>query len=482
MSDYTRRAFLQSAAAGAAGVLAGPGALAAAAGAGDGKGRKPNIIFIMADDLGYECLGCNGGTSYKTPHLDALAAGGVRFTGAHCTPLCTPTRVQVMTGQYPFRNGWPMGIWTLPRAKQVLDPKLPNFAHVLKAAGYATAVAGKWQLARFEDHPNHARQCGFDEHCLWTWLYGPGGGKNPPRYWKPYIWQNGKLNEDVQKDDVFGPDVCTDFLIDFMRRNKDKPFFAYYPMLLTHLPLVPTPANRGQAAAGKAGPKKKAKDPRLFAGMVEYADALVGRIVAALDKLGLRENTLIVFTGDNGTPRGITSRMGRRVVKGGKGSMADTGSHVPLIANWVGTATKAAPLDTPVAVRGVSNGAPLDTPVAVRGVSNGAVCDDLVDFSDVLPTFADAAGAAVPRGHTLDGRSFLPQLRGRTGNPRDWVYIQLGKRWAVRTKQWKLHSSRRLFGLTADPLEQSPILPEADTPQSAAARKALRAALKQIRS
>ena len=420
---------------------------------GTGIESKPNIVFIMADDLGYECLGCNGGTSYRTPNLDRLAASGVRFTNCFSTPLCTPTRMQVMTGQYPFRNGWPSGIWTFPREQWALDLTGPNFAHILRAGGYRTAVAGKWQLAFFQDHPDHARRSGFDEHCLWTWKYeekkdGNEDGKKkistPSRYWEPYVWENGKRNEAVKKEDSFGEDIFTDYLIDFFRRNKDRPFFAYYPMTLPHGPFVETPDT-----IGTEGNSKRSRQER-FAGMVAYMDRKVGQIVSALDKLGLRENTLVVFTGDNGTCKKITTMMGKHVVKGGKGLMTDTGTHVPLVASWGGQAAK------------------------------GAVCEHLIDLSDMLPTFVEAAGAQVPEDHFLDGRSFLPQIRGEKSNPRDWVFLQVDDNQAVRTHRWKLFANGKLFDIQNDPLERSPIRSDQDSKESKAVRKQLEAALKSL--
>jgi arylsulfatase A len=383
----------------------------------------------MADDFGYECLGANGVASYETPNLDGLAASGVRFTACYGTPLCTSSRVQIMTGQYPFRSGWPKGIWTMPREQQVVDPKYPNFAHILKSAGYGTAVAGKWQLARFDDHPNHATEAGFDEHCLWTWVYGRG---KHSRYWGPHIWQNGRLHGDLAYNDAFGPDIFTDFLIDFIRRRKDGPFFAYYPMALTHKPFVNTPLTTSTDDEGD-----------LYAGMVTYADHLVGRIVAALENLTLRKDTLILFTGDNGTPRQVVSKKGKKRIRGGKGRMSVKGTHVPLIANWTGNAPHA------------------------------RVCEDLIDFTDVLPTLAEAAGARIPAGHMLDGRSFLPQILGRKGDPREWVFVQHENERAIRTVRWKLFGDGRLFDMKNDRPQRAPITSDMDTVESAAARETL---------
>ena len=404
----------------------GLGALGAALGAAAPR-RKANVVLIMADDHGDECLGCNGGTSYRTPHLDRLAAAGTRFTHAYCTPLCSPTRVEIMTGRYGFRNykGW-----------GVLDPKERTFGHVLRKAGYATCVSGKWQLCEFHkpENADHPHRAGFDEHCVWTWHYQ---GKKPSRYWDPWIWQDGRLRDDLKGQ--YGPDVHRDFLVDFITRHKDRPFFAYYPMNLVHGPFVRTPDSQGKAR----------KKGGYYADMVAYLDQCVGAVVAALDRLGLRERTLVLFTGDNGTPKGIHSKMGDLTVPGGKGQMTDAGCHVPFIARWPGT-----------------------TPA-------GRACDDLIDFSDVLPTLAELAGAPLPEGVTLDGRSFAPQLRGEPGTPRAWVYIQLNKQRAARDKRWKLHGDGKLFDTAADPFEKTPLQP--GDPDADAARPRLQAVLDSLR-
>ncbi len=432
--DHTRRDFLKAVGFGSA-ALAMPRSLAAAEAK---ESRKPNIVLIMADDLGYECLGCNGGTSYKTPVLDALAESGTRFTNAYCTPLCSPTRMLIMTGRYGFRSykGW-----------GILDPKEKTFGHVMTSAGYATCVSGKWQFAKF-DKPgmaDHCKRSGFDEHCVWTWVYK---GKAPARYWDPFIWQNGELLAGTQGK--YGPDIHCDFVIDFIERNKDRPFFAYYPMNLVHAPF---PAPPGVKGAG--GKKKTRQKGGYYPQMVAYMDKMVGRVVAALDRLKLREKTLIIFTGDNGTPRGIKSKMGDLVIPGGKGTMGDTGTHMPFVTNW---------------------------PSAVPA---GKVRDDLIDFSDIMPTLAALGRADLPKGVTIDGRSFAPQLRGKTGKPREWVYIHHGDNRAkpnmraVRDKRWKLYADGKLYDMKKDPFEKKP-LADAAGADADAARKRLQAVLAKL--
>jgi arylsulfatase A len=428
-SDPSRREFIRSAAGAAAGVALGAalGRPAFAAGA-----KRPNIILIMADDLGYECLGCNGSLSYKTPHLDELAKTGVRFEHCHSQPLCTPSRVKIMTGRHNFRNYTQFGH---------LDPKEKTFGNVLKSAGYATCIVGKWQLGNGVKGP---RKFGFDEHCLWQVIKRTRG----KRYWNPTVTVNGKRQADIKGK--YGPDVYTDHLLDFVTRHKDKPFFGYFPMCLTHSPFERTPDSPDG---------RKPVSTRNFADMVAYMDKIVGRIVRKLDDLGIRENTLVLFAGDNGSPRQIRSRTKSGGVKGGKGETLDTGTHVPLIANWKGTTPK------------------------------GAVSDALIGFSDFLPTLANVAGAKLPAGVTLDGQSFLPILRGRKAERRDWLFCHYeprhgrnrGKRRWTRDRRWKLYSDGKLFDVVADPKEREPVALDGAPAEAATARTKLAVILAQYR-
>lgn len=374
--------------------------------------RRPNLILIMADDLGYECVGANGGTSYRTPVLDKLAAGGMRFEHCYSQPLCTPSRVQLMTGLYNQRNYIRFGL---------LDPKATTFAHLLKNAGYATCVVGKWQLGGGLDGPRHF---GFDEYCLWQLTV------RKSRYPNPVLEQNGKVIEYSKGE--YGPDIGSDYLCDFIGRNKDRPFFAYYPMILTHWPFEPTPDSKDYDPKAK-GVLKGQGNKKYFADMVAYADKLVGKIIAKLEALGLREDTLVLFTGDNGTAVGLTSRLGDREVPGGKGSTTDGGTHVPLIASWPKT------------------------------IPPGRVCHDLVDFSDMLPTLLAAARVELPKDLALDGRSFLPQLLGKPGAPRPWIYCWYARNGGptsvefARNQRYKLYADGRFFDVPADPQEKSPL-------------------------
>ncbi len=415
-----RRDFLMAAAAGV-GALGVP----FEARAENPAGRKPNIILIMADDLGYECLGSSGSEQYETPCLDELARTGMRFTHCYSQPLCTPSRVQIMTGRYNGRNYKDFGY---------LDPGEVTFGNVLRDAGYATCIAGKWQLngiGQFPSWEDSSRPVhfGFDEYCLWQLTKKRTEGE---RYADPLVEQNGQPAA-VAKDG-YGPDVFCDYLLDFIERKADEPFFAYYPMALTHCPFWPTPDSRDWPDPAKRRPGHGYwGEKRNFGDMVQYMDKTVGRIVDKLDSLGIRDDTLIVFTTDNGTDTPIESRLGGRMVQGGKGETTDAGTHVPLIVNWPGT------------------------------VPGGRVCDDLIDFSDFLPTLAQVGGASLPSDRAIDGQSFLSQLRGEEGNPREWVYCHYRPRKRdelrvfARDKRWKLYGNGDLHDLNADILEKVPI-------------------------
>jgi arylsulfatase A len=404
-------------------------ALAFPLSAGDAPTR-PNIILILADDLGYEGLGSYGGASYETPRLDRLAATGMQFNHCYSQPICTPSRVQLMTGRYNQRNYEGFGY---------LNPRETTFGTLLRDAGYATCIAGKWQLngggMRGSD-PSHEGwddrhrpfAFGFDEFLLWQVTRRRDEGE---RYANPRLFQNG--NELPADPNSYGPDVFCDFVLDFIERKQDQPFLVYYPMVLPHEPFVPTPAT----ADWEDDSLRYDDQAERFAPMVAYIDRIVGRIVDGLEKAGLRENTLILFTGDNGTHATITSLMrdGRRIA-GGKGLMTDAGTRVPLIANWPGR------------------------------IAAGGVTDDLVDFSDFVPTMLDAAGTVPAPGLAIDGQSFLPRLTGSLYEPRRWVFSHYwgqrgrtpeGAQEFARNQRWKLYDDGRLFDVAADPLEESPV-------------------------
>lgn len=394
--------------------------------------RPPNVVLIMADDMGYECVTANGGKSYETPRLDALAAGGLRFTNCYSTPLCTPSRVQIMTGRYNAYNYEEFGY---------LNPELPTFGHLMQEAGYATMIAGKWQLngishgngkfTRGEDSTRPG-DAGFDEWSLWQVTEHKREGE---RFWDPLIEENGKKLK-AELEGTYGPDHSTDYICDFIERKKHEPFFVYYPMALVHDPFIHTPDSTTTELSHQEA----------FTDMMKYCDKLVGRIHDKLAEEGLLENTLVIFTGDNGTPRQIVSEIGQREITGGKGQPIDDGIHVPLIVSWKGK-----------------------TPV-------GEVRDQLIDFTDMKATLFDLVQHQRADSATdliLDGISFLPTIEGGSGLEREWVFCHYDPRWGRFREQRsafafdgkvKVYHDGRTFDVTKDVLEQNPLADDAVSP------------------
>lgn len=381
---------------------------------------RPNIIFFLADDYGLDGVGCYGSDNFKTPNIDALARSGLRFQNAYCTPLCGPTRCLLNTGRYGFRTG---GL-TNPTANQPLPTQEPAIARMMKQAGYTTGHCGKWRQVGASP-----ADWGFEEY-----ITDPTAGG---WYWKTSYTKNGV---EVQTDkEIYYPDVCHEFALDFIQRHRDRPFFFYYSSHLVHGPILRTPDT-----------KRGVTDTNTFyTDNVNYLDKQLGDLVAHIDRLGLREKTLIIFAADNGTARASRTLQGR-ALSGQKASMLDCGAHVPFIASWKGTAPA------------------------------GKVLNDLVDFSDLFPTFAELAGSKMPAGWTFDGRSFAPQLRGQPGTPREWIFVQLGANWYVRDRSWKLNNQGEMFDMTDAPFVEKLVAADTADARAVAARKRLQAALDQL--
>ena len=394
---------------------------------------KPNIILIMADDIAFDNIGCYGSDYFKTPRLDELARTGIKFNHCYSEPVCTASRVKIMTGRDNIRNYTQFG---------QLDPNEKTFGSMMKEAGYATAIAGKWQL-----HGNGgalAPDCGFDTFCLWNY---PDSER--PRYWNPSIIRDGKKVPTTP--DSYGPEICTDYLIEFIEKNKNQPFFAYYPMLSVHSPFLPTPDSADRNSTDKNENYRE---------MVSYMDKCVGRLVDTLDRNGLRENTIIIFTTDNGTHTGLKYPYQGEIRTGEKAYPTDGGCHAPLIVNCPGT------------------------------VNSNVETDDIVDFSDVMPTLAEIGKAQLPNV-TLDGRSFWAQCVGETGNPREWIFQYYypkakdaakkhgeGKPYIIwaQDQQYKLYSHGK-FIQVKDRHEETNISPGTGSPAAETARKKLQAAI-----
>lgn len=413
--------------------------LSAAVPAAAQEARPPNIVLILADDIGYEGLSSNGSTSYQTPRLDELAARGVRFERAYAMPLCTPTRSLLMTGKFNFLNYEQFGH---------LKPGEKTFANFIRNAGYATAIVGKWQLGGDEETPH---EVGFDEYLLWQ-LYQ---GDYWARHKNPILTRSGAAHADTLAG-AYAPDLFVDFIEGFIDRHAEGPFLVYFPMVLPHTPYQPPPSLPEYATHDPA----TANDTTYFAPTVAYMDAVVGRVVRKLEEAGVRENTLVIFVGDNGTGREITSRMGDRLVRGDKGYTTDAGIHVPMVVSW---------------------------PAAVRA---GQVRGEMVDVADIFPTLLDAAGAKAPEGYPMAGISLYPALRTGARHPRE-VVVQayhahtrgpLPIRQYALDEHYKLYASGKLYDYLADPLEEAPLADASLTSSARRSRAKLQVALDRLLS
>ncbi|MGA0134682.1 MAG: sulfatase-like hydrolase/transferase [Opitutales bacterium] len=389
--------------------------------------RRPNVVLILVDDFGYECVTADGGQSYQTPVLDRMSREGVRFARCHVQPLCTPTRAALMTGVDNFRNYTRFGN---------LDPSQRTFANLFRGAGYATAVVGKWQL---EGGADGVRAFGFDEHCLWQL------DRRPSRYRNPGLEVNGRHVDYVKGE--YGPDMLSDYAVDFIGRMKNRPFMLYYPMVLTHDPFEPTPVSPGY---GGAGGDKQAN----FRDMVAYADRVIGKVLAALDAAGVRDDTLVMVVGDNGTGRPIVSKFEGRDYPGGKGGRTVSGSQVPLLVQWPGRAVA------------------------------GRVSEGLVSAVDFLPTLAEACGIEQTGGPSVDGVSFLGEVTGKGRTPRTAIHSWYSREGGTRPShqsvldgRHKLYADGSFYDVVTDPEERSPIAASAQTETQARARTALAAEL-----
>ena len=388
---------------------------------------KPNVIVVLSDDVGLSRVSCYGAAPFQTPNIDKLAATGLRFERCYSMPLCGPSRGALLTGKYPFRTGY------LGNSSSTIDPKRhPSIANVLQQAGYATCAIGKLGQSAPENDAQAPRALGFDEYMLWM------GRNTPDRYWNPRYCRNGEFVQGTPEQ--YGPDVTHEFLLDFMRRNRERPFFVYYSAVLAHTPFMRTPDT-------KPGTKDRAQ---ILTDMVHYLDKQMGLLVTDLDQLGLRDNTIILFTSDNGPYGEPLGTIRGQPVAGIKGDVTEGGVREPLIVNC---------------------------PALVPG---GRVCPDLTDFTDLFPTVLELTGVSPPANVKLDGRSIAPQILGRPGNPRDWVYAQLAGDYFIADHQFKLYGDGKFTDITDSPASEKPV---SETDEAAMkAKQRLAAALGELRA
>ena len=385
--------------------------------------KKPNIIFILADDLGYAEIGCNGSDKYKTPNIDKLASDGIRFTHAYANPLSGPSRAALLSGRYPFRTG----ATNQDACSEVFSSSEKLIPTYLKPAGYVSTSIGKWGQLLLGPS-----EFGFDDYLR---FFGSG------IYWSsPEKIINYRSNgiDLVLKNNEYMPDLMHKQMVEFLTKNKEKPFFAYYPLSHVHGEITKTPDSKN--------------DKDYYNDNIAYMDKLVGLLRTELTKLNLSDNTILIFFSDNGTAGGHSDAAtigGRRLI-GQKGKMEEGGSLEPLIIYWPGVTPK------------------------------GKVCNDLISSTDFLPTFTEIAGTKLPTDIILDGQSFNAQLHGEKGNPRTSLFVQLANNYWVRNTGWKLNQSGELFDMSKAPFEE--ILVPADTNNEKAieARKSLQAELDRL--
>lgn len=368
--------------------------------------HRPNVVLVLMDDMGYGDMGCYAPTPIRTPNMDALAATGVRFTHMYsAAPVCTPSRCGLLTGRYAQRVGLPRVLF--PQDTIGLTGAELTVADCLRPLGYATCAIGKWHLGCRPEH--HPARHGFDR--FFGLLYS-----NDMAPLHLYA-DEGVLEQEVDQASLTRR--YTDCAIDFVRANRDRPFFVYLAHTMPHIPLHVEPEFRGRSAAGTYGDT------------IECIDAHLGRLLLELRALGLQDDTLVMVTSDNG-PWFEGSTGGLR---GRKFEVYEGGVRSPFVARW-----------------------PAEVPA-------GMVCAEPACFPDLLPTLVGLAGGTPPADRVLDGRDISALLRGEGVSPHEAIYLYTGSSLnAVRAGRWKLHVARgaegkdrsqmpQLFDLSLDPSE-----------------------------
>ena len=371
--------------------------------------RPPNVVLVFADDLGYGDLGCYGAKGYTTPHLDRLAAGGVRFTDFYVAQaVCSASRAALLTGRYSNRVGILGALG--PAAKNGIAAGELTLGEVFKSRGYATAVYGKWHLG---DHdPYLPPDNGFDEYFglpysndMW-----PRHPENPRGY-PPLPLIEGKRKVAEMPDQRNLTTWYTEHAVSFIQRNKAKPFFLYVPHSMPHVPLFVSDKFAGKSQRG------------LFGDVIQEIDWSVGQILDALKRNGLDDNTLVIFSSDNGPWLSYGDHAGSAgPLREGKGTTFEGGVRVPAIFRWPGN------------------------------IPAGSVCREPAMTIDILPTLAKLIGAELPKGLVLDGKDVWPLISGESGakSPHEALYFYWNRELqAVRSGKWKLHFPHEYRAQTA---------------------------------
>jgi len=390
--------------------------------------RLPNFVLILADDLGYGDLGCYGSLTNRTPHLDCLARGGMRFTDFHSNgPMCSPTRAALLTGQYQHRFGkaFEGALSAKAHAHTGLPLEAMTLPEMLKGAGYATGMFGKWHLGY--ELPYLPTRHGFDEFR--GLLTGDGDHHSHISRSGDEDWWS---DEQIEMEEGYSVDLITRHSMDFMTKHRHRPFFLYVAHLAIHFPWQ-GPNEKPHRIRGrsywnlsKLGPHEEGQVGPVVRHMVEAVDASVGQIVAALERLGLDKDTFVFFASDNGGYLSYGGRFRGEIssngpLRGEKGDVFEGGHRVPAIAWWPGW------------------------------VGPGVVTHETAATMDLLPTYATLAGVTAPEG--VDGMTLTPHLFDGDPMPRRDLFWRKGKHWAVRRDPWKLVWSGgelRLFNLDDD--------------------------------
>ena len=369
------------------------------------EARQPNIVLLVADDLGYADLGVHGGREIPTSNIDALAAAGMRFTNAYSSAcVCSPSRVGILTGRYQNRTGHDSN----PRRNTGLDLKEVTLPQRLKTAGYATGMVGKWHLG--DSEPEHPLSRGFDEfYGILEHGIGPGEKGN-----KPIDVFRGREKVETPADHTtaFGREAVA-----FIERHQSEPFFLYVPFTAVHSPHL-SPESYQQKVAGVADPRR-----RRYLAMLATLDDMIGRITGKLRELKLEENTLVFFMSDNGGPDGAPKN---DPLRGGKWTLWEGGIRSPFFVAWKGH------------------------------ISPGSTSHEPVIQIDIAPTALAAAGIAADPQWKLDGVNLLPLLAGPSpALGREALFWRFGVQYAVRQGNWKLvkpslAEGPMLFDLAAD--------------------------------
>ena len=358
--------------------------------------RRPSIVLFLVDDLGYGDVACHGNPHVKTPHVDAFARAAVEFTRFHVSPVCSPTRASLMTGRYNFRTG----VADVFGKATVMDSAEVTIAERLREAGYVTGIFGKWHLGDDAEHGPNAQ--GFDEALVHR-------GPAMRQYFNPTLLHNGQSEE----RSGYCMDIFTDAAIRFIHQNLSRPFFVYLAANLIHTPLQVAPELAAEFDALGLG-----DSTRKIYGMIRSVDNNFGRLRAALAEAGLEENTLLIFTSDNGPCSG-SKPVDRHMAgqHGLKGTVYENGIRVPCFMRW---------------------------PV---GFTSPAKVTRLAAHLDVLPTVLEVCGVPVRTEMELDGTSLLPLLRNPSANWPDRTLLfqwdsgqtpRRGHAFAVLTERWKL--------------------------------------------